>query len=188
MYSYLKAKPGRKLREEEGRKIFRQVVEGIKYCHSKSVVHRDIKLENLLLDDKKMVKIIDFGFSVCIPSNKKLNNFCGTPTYMAPEIVSKKDYFGAPVDIWALGVLLFVLLTGLFPFKASDEKELYKKILKGGFEFPPHLSDTAKSLIAKMLNMNAAERINIIEVLIFLFPFKIRILTFWRFCRAFHSL
>ena len=76
-----------------------------------------MKLENILLSDDKTVKLIDFGFSIAQPKEKKLNIFCGTPSYMAPEIVSKKDYWGHCTDIWALGVILFLILTGGFPFK-----------------------------------------------------------------------
>jgi serine/threonine protein kinase len=82
LHAYLKSKPGRKLEEFEVRQMFKQILQGISYCHSKNIVHRDIKLENILLDDHKAVKIIDFGFSICIPDNKKLNIFCGTPSYL----------------------------------------------------------------------------------------------------------
>ena len=83
--------------------------------HQRNVTHRDIKLENILLDETRTrVKLIDFGFSACIPYEKKV---CGTPSYMAPEIVSKIEYSGPPADIWALGVLLYALLCGRFPFK-----------------------------------------------------------------------
>lgn len=164
LYSYLKAKPGRKLKEDECKYIFKQIVEGISYLHSKNIIHRDIKLENLLLDENKTLKIIDFGFSVCVKSDQKINNFCGTPTYMAPEIVSKKDYFGPPIDVWALGVLLYVLLCGTFPFKAQDEKELYKKIIKGNYDFPHHLSYGSKNIIAKLLSYNPSDRIEAKDV------------------------
>ena len=167
LHSYLKAKPGRKLKEDEGKYIFKQVVDGIYYLHSKNIIHRDIKLENLLLDENKTLKIIDFGFSICVKNDQRINNFCGTPTYMAPEIVSKKEYFGAPVDVWALGVLLYVLLCGTFPFKAQEEKELYKKIIKGTYEFPHHLSYGAKNLISKMLFYNPFERIQTKDVILF---------------------
>lgn len=88
------------------------------YCHQRNVTHRDIKLENILLNEaKNQVKLIDFGFSTCIPNDKKIKLFCGTPSYMAPEIVSKKEYCGPPADVWALGVLMFALLCGRFPYR-----------------------------------------------------------------------
>lgn len=89
----------------------------LKYCHSKCIAHRDIKLENVLLDENKNVKIIDFGFSTCIPIHRKVRMFCGTPSYMSPQIVSKVEYAGPPADIWAAGVLLYALLNGCFPFR-----------------------------------------------------------------------
>lgn len=179
LHSYLKAKPNRKLREDECKYIFKQIVEGISYLHAKNIVHRDIKLENLLLDDNRTLKIIDFGFSVCIKPEQKINNFCGTPTYMAPEIVSKKEYYGPPIDVWALGVLLFVLLCGTFPFRAQEEKELYKKIIRGTFDFPAHLSYGAKNLIGKLLMYNPFERIQAKDVRV-LFYLRL-IYIFWGF-------
>ena len=78
-------------------------------------------MENILLDEKKKVKIIDFGFSIIIPRDKTLNIFCGTPSYMAPELANKKDYVGQCADIWALGVLLYIMLIGHFPFKSKKK-------------------------------------------------------------------
>jgi serine/threonine protein kinase len=90
--------------------------------HQKNVTHRDIKLENLLLEDNtKNIKIIDFGFSI-VSKDKKLTSFCGTPSYMSPEIISKKDYYGPPVDIWTLGILLYVLMCGHFPFRGKIDE------------------------------------------------------------------
>jgi serine/threonine protein kinase len=127
--------------EVEAKFLFKQVISAIHYCHSRCITHRDIKLENILLNDKKdKVKLIDFGFSTCIPNDKKVKLFCGTPSYMAPEIVSKKDYTGPPADVWALGVLYYALLCGKFPFKGSNDKELYKRICKNELEFADEIS------------------------------------------------
>ena len=94
------------------------------------MAHRDIKLENILIEEKtKKLKLIDFGFCCC--SKERLKVFCGTPSYMSPEIVSKKEYYGNSADIWACGVLLYVLLQGCFPFKSSFEKDLFRKIQRG---------------------------------------------------------
>lgn len=117
LHGFLKMQPNRRLSEERAYKTFRQVVAGILYCHSRCITHRDIKLENLLMDEQGNIKIIDFGFSTCIPNDKRVKMFCGTPSYMAPEIVMKKEYCGPPADVWALGVLLYALLCGTFPFK-----------------------------------------------------------------------
>lgn len=119
LHSYLKTKVDRKLSEEEAKTHFRQTVEAIDYLHKKSIAHRDIKLENILLDESSKIKIIDFGFSVQTQKDKLLNVFCGTPSYMSPELATKKDYQGWHADVWALGVLLYVFLCGKFPFKGN---------------------------------------------------------------------
>lgn len=90
------------------------------YLHSMNIIHRDIKLENIIIDSKKNVKIIDFGFGSCTPKSKLLNFFCGTPSYMPPEIVLKKNYIGPYVDIWSIGILLFIMLCGVFPFRGNN--------------------------------------------------------------------
>ena len=117
LYTYLKSQPNKKMNEIEGKRIFKQITEALQYCHHKSITHRDIKLENLLMDENKNIKLIDFGFSTFMPVEEKAKMFCGTPSYMSPEIVLKKEYCGPPADIWALGVLLFALLCGYFPYK-----------------------------------------------------------------------
>jgi len=165
LHSYIKPKPSRRLPEAEARKIFTQVIEGLGYLHSLDIVHRDIKLENLLLDSKNNVKIIDFGFSIENPKDKTLNVFCGTPSYMAPELVTKKNYYGHLIDIWAAGILLYVILAGYFPFKEVSEKDLFRRIARGQYEFPSHMSEDARSLIKKMLRLNPLERPNAEEIL-----------------------
>lgn len=117
--THIRSKVNRKLPEEEAKSIFYQLIDAIKYCHRKQVVHRDVKLENVLYDSaSNKVKLIDFGFSIALAPGSKLNIFCGTPSYMAPEIVNKKDY-SFPVDTWALGVMLFKALEGVFPFRGK---------------------------------------------------------------------
>ena len=92
------------------------------YCHDTDVIHRDIKLENIMLhtENNYNIKLIDFGFAIRMPSEKKLNIFCGTPSYMSPEITRKKEYFGKPADVWSLGVVLFALVCSRFPFKGKS--------------------------------------------------------------------
>ena len=114
----------------------RQIAEGLDTAYKQGVVHRDIKPQNILIDNKDDVKIIDFGFSTCIPNDKKIKIFCGTPSYMAPEIVQKIEYAGPPADIWALGVLLFTILSGCFPYRGATDKELYKKIMRAEYRLP----------------------------------------------------
>lgn len=119
LLSYIKSKPNRRIGETLTRCIFKQISSGIEYLHSINVCHRDMKLENVIIDDQNNVKIIDFGFGSCGQQTKLLSFFCGTPSYMPPEIVMKKDYLGSSADIWSIGILLFTLLTGSFPFKGK---------------------------------------------------------------------
>lgn len=98
--------------EDEVRKIIKQLISVLAHLHSRNVTHRDIKLENIIIDSKGIIKLIDFGFCCCTSSDTKLKIFCGTPSYMCPEIVMKKEYYGPPTDIWATGILLFALLCG----------------------------------------------------------------------------
>jgi serine/threonine protein kinase len=127
-------------------------------------VHRDLKLENLLMDECDNIRIIDFGFATCYP-DKKVKLFCGTPSYMAPEIVGRKEYRGQPADVWALGVLLFALLTGSFPFKGLTDADLYRKIQRGVYSVPADVSPPAKCIIDQMLRLDPAQRPTISEVL-----------------------
>ena len=117
LLTYLKSMPNRRLDEKNSREIFLQVITGIKFCHLKNIYHRDVKLENLIIDKNNQVKIIDFGFSANSPKDKYLNFFCGTPSYMPPEIVQKKEYLGSNADIWSCGILLYTMICGAFPFR-----------------------------------------------------------------------
>jgi len=134
----------------------------LRYCHSRCITHRDIKLENLLLDDKNNMKIIDFGFSTCIPNDKRIKIFCGTPSYMAPEIVLKTEYCGPPADIWALGVLMFTIISGSFPYRGATDEELYSKIQRADYHLPSDLkkslSPESQDLLARLFSISADER------------------------------
>lgn len=158
LLDYVRSKSGRKLEEPDCARLFKQIVEGINYCHTRNVAHRDIKMDNILLDEMLNVKIIDFGFSVWAPALQKLKVFCGTPSYMAPEIVCKREYFGPPADMWSLGVLLFAMLCGFFPFRAPTELELYRNISKGLFSIPAHVSPIARRAITKLLCIHPQNR------------------------------
>ena len=115
--------------------------------HAENICHRDIKLENILISDRGKVKIIDFGFSVHVEDGQKLKVFCGTSSYMAPEIVKKHDYSGFASDIWALGIVLYVMLTGRFPFKAKNEKELFSRIVVGNYLPPACMGFETKHIV-----------------------------------------
>merc|ERR1719171_1834134 len=160
LHHFLKKRTARRVEETKAKRLFYQVCQGIKYCHDRHIVHRDVKLENLLLDENGTVKIIDFGFSTIVPPGKKLKIFCGTPSYMAPEIVARKEYAGFCSDIWAMGVLLYALLCGSFPFKGQSDRELYRRIAKGAFVFPESfaLSVESRALIQRVLTVDWQKR------------------------------
>ncbi|CAE7732185.1 CIPK10 [Symbiodinium pilosum] len=152
--------PCHKLSEQAARHYYRQVVEGVSVCHDRLVAHRDLKLENVLLDKgREGVKIIDFGFAAHVPSKEtKLKAFCGTPSYMAPEIIRGEGYSGFAADVWALGVVLFALLSGTLPFSAKTEMQLYARIRRGTFSFPDCLGEAQKRLIRGVMRKDAAVR------------------------------
>ena len=173
LHGLLKSKVNRRLPEAEAKRILGQVTSAIKYCHSKCITHRDIKLENILLDEKNNIKLIDFGFSTCIPNERKIKIFCGTPSYMAPEIVGKKEYSGPPADIWAMGVLLYAMLCGTFPFRGTNDKELYSRIMKGSFHIFDHLTPLSTSLLFRILTVEPDDRISAVKVIIYIYIYII---------------
>lgn len=147
------------------KQIFKEIVSGIAYCHSFNISHRDIKLENIIMDDSNKIKIIDFGFATKSLHNKKLNVLCGTPTYMSPEIANKRTYLGPPADVWALGILFYALLTGKFPFLGINNQDLFKHICHGKFKLKSlNISNEAKDLIGKMLTSDPLSRPSAKEV------------------------
>ena len=166
LYTYLKTKASRQMAEVEAKYLFKQLVLAVDYCHQRSITHRDIKLENILLNDEKnKVKLIDFGFSTCIPNDRKVKLFCGTPSYMAPEIVSKQEYSGPPAEVWAMGVLYFALLCGKFPFKGQNDRELFRKICKYDLEFTPNVSLSAKSFLFRIMKKDPDQRLTAAAIL-----------------------
>jgi serine/threonine protein kinase len=108
------------------------------YLHERDIVHRDLKLDNILVDpsDNYRVKIIDFGFSIKASEKQRLSLFCGTPHYMDPDLCRKREYNGQAADVWALGVILFILLTGKLPFFGDFEQDLYRKIQAAKYTYP----------------------------------------------------
>ncbi|XP_038987679.1 CBL-interacting protein kinase 8-like isoform X2 [Phoenix dactylifera] len=154
-----------KLSEADARRYFQQLVDGVDYCHSKGVYHRDLKPENLLLDSQGNLKISDFGLSaVSAQGVSLLHTTCGTPNYVAPEVLSHKGYDGAVADTWSCGVILYVLMAGYLPFDEVDLTTLYNKIEKAEFSCPSWFSVGAKSLIHRILDPNPASRIRIEEI------------------------
>ena len=120
-------------------------------------------MDNILLDEAKNVKIIDFGFSIQSRTNSLLKLFCGTPSYMCPEIVSRKPYLGPPSDMWSAGVILFYMLTGTAPFRSNSSKDLYKLILRCSYRMPSSMSNSSQQLIGKLLVYDATARITAAE-------------------------
>ena len=129
-----------RMKEKEARRIYRQIVSAIDYCHNLHVIHRDLKAENLLLDSNMNVKIADFGFSNQFSPGQRLNTWCGSPPYAAPELFQGKEYSGPEVDIWSLGVVLYVLVCGGLPFDGSTLAKLRARVLAGKFKVPFYMS------------------------------------------------
>ncbi|KAG8379717.1 hypothetical protein BUALT_Bualt07G0118200 [Buddleja alternifolia] len=153
-----------KLKEGVARKYFQQLISAIDYCHSRGVSHRDLKPENLLLDDDENLKISDFGLSALpehLNNDGLLHTQCGTPAYVAPEVLRRKGYDGAKADIWSCGVILYVLLAGFLPFQDANVMRMYTKVFKADFAFPPWFSYESKRLISKLLVANPEKRITI---------------------------
>ena len=147
------------------KEFFKQIFSAMGYLHRNHMAHRDIKLENILLDNNKTIKIIDFGFGMYNPENRLQNFFCGTPNYMSPEIASKRYYKGQNSDLWSLGVLLYKMCCADFPFKGNKEKDLYKLIKKGYFTYPSYVPENIKLIINNLIVIEPEKRISCDEVL-----------------------
>lgn len=160
LYNYLLSKPEHRLCESEAKKFIQTIAETLNYLHDQNIVHRDIKAENILLNRYKHLKLIDFGFSLESKPPSTIDTFCGTPTYMAPEIVSKQDHVPVYTDMWSLGILFYVMLQGNYPFRAKAENELFEKIRKGQFDYIyQDISEKSKRLIEGLLRVNPLERL-----------------------------
>jgi len=155
-----------RLKEDEAKRIFRQLIAGIGHCHEQKVVHRDLKPENILMDANFNVKIADFGLSSNWCPGELLTESCGSPNYAAPELLSKGcKYEGPEVDIWSCGVVLYTLLCGCLPFDDDSVPNLFKKIKNGRYSLPGHLSHEPKDLIMRILTVDPAQRITMAEIL-----------------------
>ncbi|XP_065833116.1 MAP/microtubule affinity-regulating kinase 3-like [Oscarella lobularis] len=147
-----------RMKEKEARAKFRQIVSSVQYCHQKHVIHRDLKAENLLLDGEMNIKIADFGFSNEFTPGNKLDTFCGSPPYAAPELFQGKKYDGPEVDVWSLGVILYTLVSGSLPFDGQNLKELRERVLRGKYRIPFYMSTDCENLLKKFLVLNPAKR------------------------------
>ena len=146
----------------EAKELFHKLVQAVEYLHSLDIAHRDLKLENIIHLPTGAIKLIDFGFA--IETNELQRTFCGTPTYMAPEIVKRVPYNPKQVDVWAMGIMLYRMLTGSYPFMAGTDKELYSRICKGNYEEALVGDALARDLIARMLRVDGTARITAEEV------------------------
>jgi len=156
-----------RLTESAARRYFQQLVSALHFCHQNGVAHRDVKPQNLLLDQNGNLKVSDFGLSA-LPEQLKdglLHTACGTPAYTAPEVVCRRGYDGAKADAWSCGVILYVLLAGYLPFDDSNLVTMYKKIQKREYKFPSWISRQARSIIFQLLDPNPNTRMSIEAVM-----------------------
>lgn len=153
------------LSENVARFLFRQLIEALKYMHAQGIVHRDIKLDNILLDVDRNIKICDFGVSKLNPKNSIMYEQCGTPAYIAPEILLDEGYSGFGVDIWSSGVLLYVMLSGMMPFKADTLEDLKGLIVSGQYPSIKDISPEAESLISGLLTVDPTQRLTEDQIL-----------------------
>ncbi|CAI5726996.1 unnamed protein product [Peronospora destructor] len=161
--------------EETARFYFRQLVDGVQYCHENGVCHRDLKPENLLLDENGDLKISDFGLSALYegggpdgPESSRaslLHTTCGTPNYVAPEVLADKGYDGRAADVWSMGVILYVLLAGFLPFDEPTMSALFRKIQKAEFSYPSWFTPRVKALLNNILVPDPETRITIKDIL-----------------------
>lgn len=163
LFDYL-AEKGR-LSERESSIIFGQLALAVAYLHEKGIVHRDLKLENVLLDERCRVKLGDFGFTREYDRGVYMETFCGTTGYAAPEMLQGKRYLGPEVDVWSMGVILYCLLTGTLPFDDDDEAVMKEKVIKGQYEDPEWLSTDARDLVRSILEVDPAKRLTIPQIL-----------------------
>ncbi|EGR33621.1 hypothetical protein IMG5_047670 [Ichthyophthirius multifiliis] len=162
LFQYVKQ--NKKISKNEAITFFLQILDCLYYLHSNNIYHRDIKLQNILLDKDKNIKIIDFGFSII--SKEKLKTVCGTLSYMAPELIEQKDYYGQNADLWASGVVFYTLLCGNFPFKGIDDKSLIKQIHAQNIKYDPTIiNEEGQQFFNKILNINPNNRLSIQQVI-----------------------
>ena len=147
-----------RMKEKEARVKFRQIVSAVQYMHGNNIIHRDLKAENLLLDKDNNIKIADFGFSNHYKIGSKLETFCGSPPYAAPELFQGMKYEGPEVDVWSLGVILYTLVSGSLPFDGQNLKELRERVLKGKYRIPFYMTTECENLLKRFLVLTPTKR------------------------------
>eukprot|EP00826_Nyctotherus_ovalis_P035294 TRINITY_DN301_c0_g4_i1.p1 TRINITY_DN301_c0_g4~~TRINITY_DN301_c0_g4_i1.p1 ORF type:complete len:485 (-),score=132.32 TRINITY_DN301_c0_g4_i1:42-1496(-) len=163
LLNYVKQR--KKLPEDTAKLVFKQLIKGLQYCHAQGVVHRDIKLDNILLNSSGELKICDFGVSRLVRRGERIKGHCGTPAYIAPEILRGKGYEGFGVDVWSAGVALYAILYGTVPFKSNNIRGLQKLIKKGRYVLKEEVSWEARDLLGRLLERHPSRRINIEDIL-----------------------
>ncbi|KAK1333040.1 hypothetical protein QTO34_006573 [Cnephaeus nilssonii] len=153
------------LSERQARAAFRQVVSALQYCHRRGIAHRDLKPDNILLDEDGTVKLADFGFGRRVSDDSKLSTFCGTFYYMAPEVLRQEPYDGRKADVWSLGVTLYRTVTGTVPFQGQSLAKIKRQVLAGQFEAPPRMSREGKQLLRWLLTVDPSQRPTLDEVM-----------------------
>ncbi|XP_076966273.1 sperm motility kinase 2B-like [Callospermophilus lateralis] len=151
--------------EDEARMLFRQVASAVGYCHAQGIAHRDVKADNVLLDAAGRAKLCDFGLACRFRAGEKLGLLCGTVAYWAPELHRQEPYDGPAVDVWSLGVLLFLMLTGCIPFTGASYAQAKEQVLQARYHLPFHLSLEAQSLVSWMLTLEPAHRPTLQQIL-----------------------
>lgn len=153
----------KRIKESEAKRLFAQLLSALEYCHARHVVHRDIKAENLLLDENRNLVVIDFGFTnTYARRDPLLDTYCGSPAYAAPELVRRHEYSAPEADIWSAGVTLYAMVCGCLPFDDADLRSLYAMIREGRYRaFPSYLSDSLKDLLQRFLTVDPRRRITI---------------------------
>ena len=154
----------KKLDEPLAALIFRQIVDAVRYCHSRGVAHRDLKPENVLFSTFPHVKVADFGLCGYVKESQLMKTFCGSPCYCAPECLCKVQYDGREADVWSIGVILFLMVTGQHPWNVVNTSMMTRQILKGSYTVPKTVSDECKDLIESMLKVDPKERITVDKI------------------------
>ncbi|XP_075892184.1 serine/threonine-protein kinase SIK2 isoform X1 [Nelusetta ayraudi] len=162
IFDYL-AKHGR-LSEVEARRKFWQILSAVEYCHNRNIVHRDLKAENLLLDGHMNIKIADFGFGNFFQPGEPLTTWCGSPPYAAPEVFEGQQYEGPQLDIWSMGVVLYVLVCGALPFDGPTLPVLRQRVLEGRFRIPYFMTEDCEHLIRRMLVLDPSRRLSVAQI------------------------